>query len=247
MNKSSENPTSATSSLKAVIWLFLCFLGLPVQADVLPFKAEYEVKYMRMRAAEVKLALEKKDESDWLMTRSSKAIGMARLLAGKKLNATEQSWFKIEDSGLTPNKFLSEKPGAKKGRRRIEILFSDTEATVDSDDGQSKTFPKTANSQDQVSAVLAVMLRMQGQQEDFTLPIMARRGESVANFEVLQDTSVKTPAGVFNTIHIVQKTKKRTTSYWLAKDNNMIPVKISHQEKDSEGAVMFLKKFSVSN
>lgn len=216
-----------------------------VLAEISPFRANYHVKYLKMHAADVSLSLEK-DFDNWTMHRRSRAAsGLARWLAGNKLKLDEQSWFKLTDNHPVPTKFIQDKPGAKRGRRHIEIAFSGAEAVVSTDRGDEKRYNASENSQDQVSAVLAVMLQMEEQQKNFELSIMGRRGEDAAKFEVKELVTLKAAKQTFKTIHIVQKTKKRVTDYWLAIEHQMIPVKITHREKGEEPAEMLLKNFTI--
>lgn len=216
-----------------------------VLAELSPFRANYRVQYLKMHAADVSLSLEK-DIDNWTMHRRSRAAsGLARWLAGNKLKLDEQSSFKLNDNRPAPTKFIQDKPGAKRGRRHIEITFSKKEAVISNDRGEESRYAVSANSQDQVSAVLAVMLQMEEQQKNFELPIMGRRGEDTAKFEVKELGTLKAAKQVFKTIHIVQKTKKRVTDYWLAIEHQMIPVKITHREKGEEPAEMLLKNFTI--
>lgn len=216
-----------------------------VLAEISPFRANYRVHYLKMHAADVSLSLEK-DIDNWSMHRRSRAAsGLARWLAGNKLKLDEQSWFKLNGNHPAPTKFIQDKPGAKRGRRHIEISFAGKEAVVSNDRDEKSRYPASENSQDQVSAVLAVMLQMEEQQENFELPIMGRRGEDTAKFEVKELGTLKAAKQVFKTIHIVQNTKKRVTDYWLAIEHQMIPVKIMHREKGEEPAEMLLKDFTI--
>ena len=238
-----------TSRPKRQILSVLLFMGalLPstVLAEISPFQANYRVKYLKMHAADVSLSLEM-DFDNWTMHRRSRAAsGLARWLAGNKLKLDEQSWFKLEENYPTPTKFIQDKPGAKRGRRHIEIAFSGKDAIVTTDRGDETQYPASEGSQDQVSAVLAVMLQMAEQYKNFELPIMSRRGEDVAKFEVKELGTLKAAKQVFKTIHIVQSTSKRVTDYWLAVEHQMIPVKITHREKGDEPAEMLLRNFSI--
>lgn len=215
-----------------------------VLAELSPFRASYRVQYLKMHAANVSLTLEK-DVDNWTMYRRSRATGLARWLAGDKLKIDEQSWFKLNDNHPVPTKFVQDKPGAKRGRRHIEIAFTDKDAVVSTDHGNETRYKIREHSQDQVSAVLAVMLQVEEQHKSFELPIMGRRGEDVAKFEVKGLETVRAGKQEFKTIHIVQKTKKRVTDYWLAVEYQMIPVKITHREKDEEPAEMLLKGFTI--
>lgn len=229
----------------AAILLFAALFAMPAQSNTLPFSADYKVTYRGMHAANVSLTLTQPSDDSWYMHRRSRARGAARWLAGKKLKLDEQSWFRLEENMPVPRRFLSNKPGAQSGRRRIEIDFTDTSATVNTDKGKTETYKITPFTQDQVSAIFAVMLKMEEQQKDFSLAIIGRRGEEFVGFKVLEHATLKTPIGEFKTIHLTQKTKKRTTDYWLALEHNMIPVKIVHREKDDDGVEMSLKGLKV--
>lgn len=239
------NTYHSKRTILGALLVMIALLPGAVAAEISPFRANYHVKYLKMHAADVSLSLEK-DFDNWTMHRRSRAAsGLARLLAGNKLKLDEQSWFKLNDNHPVPTKFIQDKPGAKRGRRHIEITFSAKEAVVSNDRNEESRYPASENSQDQVSAVLAVMLQMGGQQENFELPIMGRRGEDAAIFEVKELGTLKAAKQVFKTIHIVQNTKKRVTDYWLAIEHQMIPVKITHREKGDEPAEMLLKDFTI--
>lgn len=235
--------------LASTVLASLTFLSAEALAKPLPFRAEYGVHYLRIRAAEVVLTLEQQD-NNWSMHRSSRAAGLASLFAKDKIKIDEQSRFKIENQQIKSEQFTLNKPGDKRGRRHLNIQFSDDGALVRTDSGDEHKYA-VSNSYDQLSAVLAVMLRVQQQldentQADFELSIMERRGEDKALFKVIDRVTVETPAGTFKTIHLEQKTDKRTTDYWLAIEHNMVPVKIRHQESGEESAEMKLEKLSLS-
>ena len=216
-----------------------------VLAELNPFRANYRVHYLKLHAADISISLEK-DFDHWTMLRRSRAAsGPASWFADDKLKLDEQSWFKLHGSYPAPTKYIQDKPGAKRGRRHIEIAFSENEAVISNDRDQHSNYPASDNSQDQLSAVLAVMLQMNEQTTNFELAIMGRRGENVAQFEVKERGTVEAAKQVFKTIHMVQSTEKRVTDYWLAIEHQMIPVKIVHREKDGEPAEMLLKSFSI--
>jgi len=239
-----------TRSLKLALTVSaaLMLLSANTQAKPQAFTAEYGVYYLGLRAANVTLTLAQEKDS-WAMMRRSRAAGVARWLAKDKLKIDEQSWFNFDDKQIKSKRFVLEKPGDKRGRRHIEINFTNSHAVVKTDSGKDSTYP-VQNSHDQLSAVAAVMQSMELQknsesQNDFELSIMGRRGEDIALFKYIDHVQLKTPAGTFETVHLEQKTKKRTTGYWLAVKHNMIPVKILHQEDDEESAEMLVEKLSV--
>lgn len=244
MIQSNTHWERAKTSGKACMVAFSVSLSSLASATPVEFKAEYGVHYLRVRAADVHLTLEQIDSTHWTMHRRSRAAGVARWLASDKLKVDERSWFQIENARPIPSKFERHKPGSKPGRKHLEINFGQENAKVTNDTGEARSYPRTDGSQDQVSAVLAVMLKVQQEKADFKLPIVDRRGEDMISFKVLERTTLKTPAGSFKTIHIVQKKKNRTTDYWLALDNHMVPVKIVHKEEGKDGAEMKLEKLS---
>ncbi len=224
----------------------LSLLSMSANAELLPFSAEYDVKYLRMNAAEVKLTLNQLGDNAWRMHRKSRAVGVARWVAGDKLKIDEESWFSLSENQPVPSRFLHKKPGGKRGKRMLEITFEGSQASIRNDKGDQKKIELSANSQDQVSAVVAVMMAMADKQKSFKLPIVSKNGEDITTFKTREHVELKTAAGVFKTLHLTQKTKKRTTEYWLALDHNMIPVKIVHKEKGEEGAEMLLSELNVA-
>jgi len=219
----------------------ICLLPGLALADLQAFSAQYRVQYLKMHAANVSLELEKNGEG-WLMQRSSRAAsGLATWLAGDKLKLDEQSWFELKNNTPRPSKYIQKKPGAKRGRRHIEIQFAEKTALISNDRGKKTRVEIGEQVQDQVSAVLAVMLQMQEHRDNFELPVLDRRGKDVAKFEVLGTEDLVVSKKKYKTLHIAQKTKKRITNYWLALEHHMVPVKISHEEVGEEPAIMLLK------
>lgn len=242
MKQATTNSPSKTRSWARSVAAGLALFCGAAEAELQGFHAEYSVKYLRMNAAEITLELKPLEDGSWYMHRRSRAVGVARWIAGDKLKIDEESWFEVEENQARPSRFLHKKPGAKRGRRSLEITFNDDSATLRNDKGQLKHFPISENSQDQVSAVVAVMLAMSERQKSFKMPIVGKSGEDSTSFKTRELGTLKTPAGNFKTLHLTQKTKKRTTEYWLALEHNMVPVKILHQEKGEEGAEMLLTK-----
>lgn len=233
-------------SRRRLLALLLLLPGAALATDALQaFRAEYRVHYLRMHAADVRLTLAR-DGEGWTMHRRSRAAsGPASWLAGDKLKMDEQSWFTLQDNRPLPSTFSLRKPGAKRGRRSVDITFENGSAEIRSDRGEPRRVDIGAGAQDPVSAVLAVMQHMAESREDFSLPVVDRRGQERAHFELVGEAQIEIDDKRYDTLHIAQRTKKRTTDYWLAVDHHMIPLKIRHQETDEEPVEMVVESIAL--
>jgi len=215
-----------------------------------PFTATYSVRFMRIRAAEVTFDLKPATTDapdDWVVHRASRARGLAKRLAKGKVNMDEHSWFTWEDGKPVASRFEMRKPGDKPGRRSLDIDFDKSTAYTQKDGGNKIKVTADAGytPYDQVSAVIALMHRMSTQpSETFQLAVVNHKGVENLGFKVIGSEKIKTKSGTYDTIHVRQASHGYITNYWLAKDRQMVPVKITHQDKGKDPATMTMDKLS---
>lgn len=80
--------------------------------------------------------------------------------------------------------------------------------------------------------------------EKLTLKVSSKGTIKDRVFLIEKNESIKTPAGVFETVKLLRKSGSRTTIFWLAEELDYIPIKIYQEKEGEEQATMMLAKLS---
>ncbi|MDZ7829616.1 MAG: DUF3108 domain-containing protein [Halofilum sp. (in: g-proteobacteria)] len=200
--------------------------GLP--QPLAPFEARYQVTDGSVRVGEAAFALEADGEA-WRYYSRVKPEGLYALLVG---SVEDMAWLEMHDGALRPVRFIHDEDGDKDDIR-IDFEWSEGTARIRRR-GQESSLSITPGTHDQFSAMLAVMQAFASGHERLQLPSIDDGGEAEPLTFVREgSTSVKTPSGTFDTVHVqrVRKNSKRETESWLAPELGWIPVRIDQSKK----------------
>ncbi len=98
---------------------------------------------------------------------------------------------------------------------------------------------------DQLTQLLAVRGQLLMQKPLVPVQISYRGGIRIHDFKVVGEEVLETPMGKIKTakIQLDEKARKRQTNFWLAIDNNMLPVQIQRIKKGKEEARLVATKW----
>lgn len=193
------------------------------------FQADYTVKKGSMKLGNLHSSL-KYSGNRYSYHKKTKATGFAALLTGIKITESTNGTF----SGqlLNPQNYLFKQ--SRHGKSKIDKAVFQGSKVAGSYKGKAYNFAIKKGIQDRAS--LEIMLAQDLSQNKATLSyqIIGRGEQQTYTFQKLGHEKIKTPAGTFTTIKVkvIRKgSKKRDTTFWMAKELGYIPVKVVHREK----------------
>jgi hypothetical protein len=168
------------------------------------------------------------------MTAVTETTGLAALL--KPLRIEWESRGRVTAAGLQPEHFLIRRNGSETDERadfdwaQMQVRIANAAAQALKPGAQDLLsfhyqlawlpHPETGSA---VSSVNMLTVVTGKKSEDYAL-------------EMLGDEEIKTPAGVFRTLH-VRAPGDNATELWLDYDHFMLPVKIRHTDREGDGFV----------
>ncbi len=209
--------------LGAVLGAALPALAAPPQQVTL----DYEIARNGTVMVEVSETLQQ-DGRTYRIHSSAKGKGVFAL--GSRGNIRRSSQGAIGPQGLKPSEFRDERSGRPGSVARFDWA---RKQLVLENDGRQESRPLPDNAQDRLSLAY-----------NFAFSSLPRKQTGVAvvdgkdisdyQFTVAGEQKITTPAGEFETIHVVRNSgpNERGTEFWFASKRHMLPVRILLIEKD---------------
>lgn len=193
------------------------------------FQANYTVSKGSMSLGKLHTSL-KYSSNQYAYHKYTKATGLAAMLTGIKI--TENSDGQFSGQNIIPKSYLFNQ--SKRSKKRIDKATFTNKNVVGSYKNKPYNLAITAGIHDKASMELALARDLSLNKKRLSYPVISRGKKSQYNFQKLGSEILKTPAGTFNTIKVkvVRSGKKRETIFWMAKELDFMPVKISHREKN---------------
>ncbi len=208
-----------------------------------PFTAEYRVTYKGTVAGRATISMTE-TAGLWETRLVTEAKGLFWFLS-KYINSTESSRFDTNEDGLiTPVSYQLERPGQKRGRKLLQIDFSNDTVTVARDIGEpvQHTLPEDG-AWDRLSMLFSVQATVGDDSEgEVRLNVVNRHGPTVKRMELLGRATLETKAGTFDTLHLRYHDSKRTADYWLATHDGGFPVKMRYSEDGDDAGSLEITK-----
>ncbi|MGB9149810.1 MAG: DUF3108 domain-containing protein [Burkholderiales bacterium] len=151
----------------------------------------------------------------------------------------------VADAGLRPTRF--EQRRSKHPNKNRVALFDWSANTIEMQfDGKSEKTELKPGSQDALSIIYQFMF---APLKEGTSKVFMTNGKQLEAYEFrkVEETSIETPAGTFNTIHVarVSQPGETRTDVWLAKDKKYIPVRVVVVEPEGDKTERLLSGMSI--
>lgn len=226
----------ATSLTSAML-----FAGFSSQAMAMsPFQASYQFQYNGKNMGSATRTLSQSG-NNWKYVFAAKA--------GVIASATETSNFSLNGKQLVSNNF-SRSSKILIHNNTMSIKFNPSAKTINTQkDKEARSFAWQAGVLDELNAELQIRedLKASGLKSNY---LMAdAKGIDTRKFVKQGNESIKTNYGTFDTIKVVMKHNKpgRDTTFWLAPKLDYLPVKVTHQDKDSSYGLLLTGYKGTSN
>jgi hypothetical protein len=196
------------------------------------YTAEYEVQYKGRHVAQAQFAVEADSAGQFVFSSSTQARGIWRLAAPKP--AVERSRFGIETGRIVPASFRYQ-DGSRKGEDNYSVEFDAPkgEIRINTADGE-KSIAFEPGLLDRGSLQVALMHDLDSCELPESYRYVDDSGITEYRYERLEDLSVATPLGTFETVRFSQHREgsSRTTILWLAPEFSYLPVRIEQSRND---------------
>lgn len=205
----------------------LLFAGYSSQAMAMsPFQASYQFQYNGKNMGSATRTLSKAG-NNWNYVFAAKA--------GLIASATESSNFSLNGKQIVSNSF-SRSSKILVHNNTMSIKFNPSAKTINTmKDKEARSFAWKAGVLDELNAELQIRedLKSSGLKSNYLMS--DAKGIDDRKFVKQGTETIKTNYGSFSTIKVVMKHSKpgRETIFWLAPKLDFLPVKVTHQDKDS--------------
>lgn len=219
----------------------MLFAGFSTQAMAMsPFQASYQFQYNGKNMGSATRTLSHTG-NNWTYVFAAKA--------GVIASATETSHFTLNGKQLVSNNF-SRSSKILVHNNTMSIKFNPSTKTINTmKDKQARSFAWQSGVLDELNAELQIRedLKASGLKSSY---LMAdAKGIDNRKFVKQGNETVKTNYGTFDTVKVAIKHSKpgRQTIFWLAPKLDYLPVKVTHQDKDSSYGLLLTGYKGTSN
>jgi Protein of unknown function (DUF3108) len=191
----------------------------------------YELSYKGFSVGETKESF-KRSGDNYKLESISKARGVWSAFFKEQISFFSNGT--IAESGLRPARY--EQRRSKSPQKTRVALFDWNSNSIEMQfDGKSEKTELKPGSQDALSIIYQFMF---APLKDGTSKVFMTNGKQLEAYEFrkVEETSIDTPAGSFDTIHIarVSQPGETRTDVWLAKDKKYLPVRVVVVEPEGD-------------
>ncbi len=217
---------------RAMLALALWSLAAPTWADarglpepLAPFEARYEVSNGTMTVGTATFSLAR-DSGMWRYRTDLEARGLFSMFVDEPMRET--TWLRPHEGGLRP---LIYRHREGDELRRVVFDWTAGRARVH-EDGETRAIELEPGSQDQLSAILSVMIALAGGQRSVAFPGITDDGDAEAlRFEARGEEAVDVTSGSYETVRVERRhDDDRVTITWLAPALRWLPVRVEQRE-----------------
>lgn len=191
----------------------------------------YELSYKGFSVGETKESF-KRTGDNYKLESVSKARGVWSAFFKEQISFFSSG--KVAEDGLRPARY--EQRRSKSPQKTRVALFDWGANSIEMQfDGKNEKTELKPGSQDALSIIYQFMF---APLKDGTSKVFMTNGKQLEAYEFrkVEETSIDTPAGTFNTIHIarVSQPGETRTDVWLAKDKKYLPVRVVVVEPEGD-------------
>jgi hypothetical protein len=230
------------------IGLLLFLAAAPASADdaLVPFVAEYDVRYGNMAVGTSRTQLSR-SEGGWAMESTSTASGLARIIAGGTLK--QRSEFELLADGPRP-KAYSFDDGTRRTGRDVALEFDWSAGRVR---GKAANEPVDVAAveglQDPASMQALVIARLRAGQEPGTIAMIEKDLVKEYRYTFLRRETLETAIGELETVvyRSARDGSSRETLTWHAPKLGFASVQAQQKSGDKRGFQTYIRSFQAGN
>ena len=234
------------------ITIFTILTGLPcsqLYADEhsLPtFSAQYKLYASGMEIGEMDRAFSQSgtNSNDYIYRSETRTTGLAAIF--HKDIIVEQSRLKFIQQKIRPMQYTYQRTGGKK-ERNINVKFDwNNQKITNVVNETTMQFELEQDTLDKLIYQYVIMRDIQNNKLPYTYPIVDGRKIKTYNFRLLNEETIETPIGTFQTVKIerVRQNSEDKTYLWCAPDLQYLPIKVENIEKDSWTTVAIINSLT---
>ena len=196
----------------------------------LSFHATYKLFSGGLEIAQMERTMSKSVGDEYIYRSTTQTIGLVAVFH-KDLIEEESRW-KLEDGEVLPVNYSYNRSKGKKNRK-VNIFFDwDKNVMINEIRGQSLNMPLESGVLDKLLYQYALMRDVKNNNFPITYNIADGGKMKTYHFERLEDETLQTPLGNFNTIKIQNHESKddKKLVIWCAPELKYLPIKVEHTE-----------------
>ncbi len=210
--------------MRSWFWLLISAAAAAAQAAP-PQRVELSFDVLRNGASVAQIEQElQHDGRSYQLTESWSGKGLYALLG----SARRTSHGLVAEDGLQPLEFTDERTGRNTARATFDWAAKTMTRRYR---GEPRTEPLPTNAHDRLAFLFDFAFSPPPAGE-VSFELMDGRGQSRHVYAVGGSERLTTPAGQFDTLRLVRRTKGELAEIWLAKQRSYLPVRVRVIEKD---------------
>jgi hypothetical protein len=226
------------------IFLTLAAILSALTANAAPgdISLTYELSYKGFNVGETKESF-KRTGDNYKLESVSRARGVWSAFFKEQISFFSSG--SVAENGLRPARF-EQRRSKNPGKNRVALFDWNANSIEMQFDGKSEKTELKSGSQDALSIIYQFMF---APLKDGTSKVFMTNGKQLEAYEFrkVEETSLDTPAGTFNTIHIarISQPGETRTDVWLAKDKKYIPVRVMVVEPEGDKTERLISSINI--
>lgn len=229
-------------TLKLFTALFLLSSAALAHAAAGDMHLTYELSYKGFSVGETKESFKRSGDS-YKLESVSQARGVWSAFFKDRI--TFLSSGSVVASGLRPTRFEQRRSKSPE-KNRVALMDWNANSIEMQFDGKKEKSDLKPGSQDALSIIYQFMF---APLKEGTSKVFMTNGKQLEAYEFrkVEEVSIDTPAGTFDTIHVarISQPGETRTDVWLAKDKNFIPVRVLVVEPEGDKTERLLSSLNI--
>lgn len=233
-----------TSTRLAILLLLILFCAATsafAKDNTLPISDNFSVEYVLesglFTIGKTRRSLNRLENGLYVFESYTWPAGMLSVFY--KGDLTERSVWKYQDSMAVPIEYSYKDTNEKNTRDAVLTFDWDNNVVTNNINGDPWELKIKKGTLDKLLYQVSIMLDLVSDHKKTNLQYLVADGGKLKtyNAEIQESESIKTPAGVYETVRIVREGKKSITTLWCAPSLNYLPVRIEHYKKKQKTRV----------
>lgn len=223
-------------TLAVLLWCVNPTLPFADEEKLPAFSAQYKLYANGLEIGEIdrNFSPSETNSNSYIYRSETRTTGLASLF--NKDVIIEQSSMNYEQHKIRPVKYTYERTSGKKGKN-IEVQFDWTNRKITNVvDETIMHFDLEQDILDKLMYQYVLMHDIKNNRLPFTYPIVSGRKIKVYNFRIINEETIDTPLGKFDTVKIerIRKDSEERTILWCAHKLDFLPIKVENIEEDDK-------------
>ena len=219
--------------------IYALSVSLALGAPFKPFKLDYNVKFSGILLGNATSELRKERDDRYVYEKVAKANGLAKMFTSDLV--TERSEWKLVKGQPQAMRFeYKEIDGDDEKRETIVFDWSSNKASM-TWDNESRELDIAPNTLDRLTVELRAVLDIRSAARQYEYQVAGKGEVKTRRFVPAGEEIIELPAGSFDAIKyrlVRTDSKRRTTTFWLAKELGYLPVRMEHRDNKRKFTIL---------